>query len=71
MDRDDMADAGSLTEMALNAEPLKIPPATHRGALMKALSRAQLPHLDETTRNTIDAEIEAGVFDETSSAAGG
>jgi len=71
MDRYDMADAGALTEMALNAEPLKIPSATHRRALMKALSRAQLPHLDETTRRAIDAEIEAGVFDEEFSAPGG
>lgn len=61
MDVYDLADAATLTEMALASDPLKIPSATHRRELFKAVSRAQLPHLDEATRQTINREIEAGV----------
>lgn len=61
MDVYDLADAKTLTEMALASDPLKIPSATHRRELLKAVSRAQLPHVDEETRQTIDREIDAGV----------
>ena len=61
MDVYDLKDAETLTDMALASEPLQIPSATHRRELLKAVSRAQLPHLDEKTRRTIDKEIDAGV----------
>lgn len=61
MDVYDLADAKTLTEMALASDPLQIPSVTHRREILKAVSRAQLPHLDEETRQTIDREINAGV----------
>ena len=54
-------DEKTLTEMALATEPLQIPSATHRREVLKAVSRAQLPHLDELTRQQIEREINAGV----------
>jgi hypothetical protein len=60
MDVYDLADAKMLTEMALATEPLQIPSVTHRREVFKAVSRAQLPHLDEFTRQQIEREINAG-----------
>lgn len=61
MDVYDLADAKTLTEMALASDPLQIPSPTHRRELLKAVSRAQLPHLAEDTRQKIEREIDAGV----------
>ena len=61
MDVYDLKDAETLTDMALASEPLQIPSPTHRRELLKAVSRAQLPHLDEATRRAIEREIDAGV----------
>lgn len=64
MNRYDLADASALTDMALASDPLGIPSVTYRRELFKAVTRAQLPHLDEDTRKAIDSEIDNGVFDE-------
>lgn len=64
MDLYDLADADALTTMAVAAESLRVPSATYRRELYKAVTRAQLTHLDEETRAKIDKEIDAGITDE-------
>lgn len=61
MDVYDLADAATLTDMAVASDPLRIPSATYRRELFKAVTRAQLPNLGEDARRAIDAEIDAGV----------
>lgn len=61
MDVFDLADASTLTEMAVASDPLRIPSATYRRELFKSLAHAQLPHVDDETRKKIDGEIDAGV----------
>lgn len=64
MDVFDLADAATLTDMAVASDPLRIPSATYRRELFKSIAHAQLPHLDEDTRQKIDGEIDAGVHAE-------
>lgn len=64
MDVYDLADASTLTEMALTSDPLAIPSATYRRELFKAVAHAQLPNIDEAARQKIDQEIEQGVHEE-------
>lgn len=64
MDVYDMADAGALTDIAVASESLRVPSATYRRSLYKALVRAQLPNLTEEERQAIDKEIDVGVTDE-------
>lgn len=64
MDLYDLADADTLTTMAVASDTLRIPSKTYRREMFKAVTRAQLAHLDEETRAQIDKEIDAGVTDE-------
>lgn len=57
----DLVDAGAFIDTATAADALKVPSLTHRREVLKGVSRALLPHLDEGTRQTIEQEIEAGV----------
>ena len=61
MDVYDLADAEGLTTMAVDSLALQIPSTTYRAEVCKAVAHAQLPHADETVRQKIQQEIEAGV----------
>lgn len=53
--------APDVVEMALSADPLRVPSVTHRREVLKRVSRAMLPDVSEETRQTIEREIDAGI----------
>lgn len=64
MDVYDLADASTLTEMAVSGKALEIPSPTYRREMLKSVAHAHLPHVDEAIRQKIDAEITEGVTEE-------
>lgn len=59
MDRYAPEVTGSFIDAAVGAESLTVPSVTHRREVLKQVSRALLPGIDEKVRAAIDKEIEA------------